>query len=418
MNFKHASVFLLTALFGAAQSSQAQSNFQPGSVVSLDGKEQTGLIDYREWRVNPRKISFIKTLGGETLAFSVAELASFKVDGKDSFTRAVVTKDMAPVEQQEVIDGSPGETVTDTVFLRILTKGHAVELYELYDTKPHFYIREKDGDYQELTYKVSYNANTSNLEYKYTYRNQLQKFAFGHSDENRLLGYLATINYNERDLMKVVAAINKVKVERKKGSLINYFAAAGPVMTTLKTTGTTDLADFDFKTNTGFTIGAGIDFASSRNLQDLLIRFELFYTSTKYEGSGKLTDYLPEGAIGTYTLKHNNLTPSLSLLYSFVRAPKFKLYAGLGVDYNFSSYSDNTYRLKWINYDKENERENYLKLEKNWMSVSARIGAIIGNKLEIGLVGKVAGSFENMMLINAKPTIYGLRVGYRFKRNI
>ncbi|WP_276479807.1 hypothetical protein [Paraflavitalea pollutisoli] len=51
-------LLVLACLLTLVHTSQAQGNYLPGTVVTLDGKLQTGHIDYREWRLNPRKISF------------------------------------------------------------------------------------------------------------------------------------------------------------------------------------------------------------------------------------------------------------------------------------------------------------------------------------------------------------------------
>lgn len=417
---KFRDVLLLACLIIIAQLVQAQTNYLPGSVVSLDGKLQTGLIDYREWRVNPRKISFIQQAGGEPVAYTVADLAAFTINEKDSFVRAIVLKDMNPVENLDVINEVAGGEVRDTVFLRMLVQGKIVSLFELIDSKPHYYIREKDADYQELGYKVTSTmaTTTAYLEHSRLYRNQLQKYTFNHADEARINGYLEKADYRERDLVKVIAAINKVTVQRKKESTVNFFASGGPVIASFDTEGNTPLKSFSYETNTGFTIGAGMEMAAYRNLHDLVFRLDLFYTSVKYNGAGRVENYITGHANGTYSIKQNSITPGFAVLYRFIRKPNFKMYAGPGIEYNFSSYPENLYRLQYINEDKTFERTDMLELTSAWLMFSGRLGAIIANKFEVGVWARLTGNFERASAISAIPTLYSLRVAYRFKRNL
>jgi hypothetical protein len=159
-----------------------------------------------------------------------------------------------------------------------------------------------------------------------------------------------------------------------------------------------------------------MDIASSRNLQDLIIRVELFYSSLSYEGKGFVSDYLPSGANSTYTLKQNNITPSLSLLYNLLRKPTWKVYLGAGIDYNISSYPENKLVRTWVNYDKKAELDNYFDLEKSWVSVTGRVGGIIANRFEVCATANLAGGFERFNGLSIKPYTYTCRVGYRFKK--
>src|ERR1700751_2034793 len=92
-------VFLLTAAITA----QGQTNYQPGSLLLSNGQQTNGLIDYREWRQNPRKISFKKDPESQVVQYGTEELQAFNITGKDSFERAIVTKDMQPVEMHELM---------------------------------------------------------------------------------------------------------------------------------------------------------------------------------------------------------------------------------------------------------------------------------------------------------------------------
>lgn len=396
-------LLLPALLFTTILTTHGQTNYQPGSVLLKNGQQVNGLVDYREWRQNPRTISFKKEATDQVVQYGVEDLAGFIVNNQDSFERAVVTKDMRSVELRELVDQAQvsGDTAeikqVDTVFLRILSKGGKAELYELVDIKPHYYIREQQGDYKELQYKVYYSNETSGLSYRHIFRNQLQQYVYGHKEEARLNRLLARAEYNERDLMRVIATINNVQFTKKKKSPPQFFVAAGPSYSNMKVEGPTNAAGLDYSGSLGFSAGAGMDIVSERSLQAFVIRLELFYSSLKYEG---------KSATATYTVKQNNITPALNLLYNFLRKPAYKVYVGAGIQYNFSSYPENVY------VNGNNSQKDYMDLEKSWLSVPVRVGGTF-KRVDVGLLVNVAGAFETFSFISMKPSIYSLRIGYR-----
>ncbi|WP_315818553.1 hypothetical protein [Paraflavitalea speifideaquila] len=97
----------------------------------------------------------------------------------------------------------------------------------------------------------------------------------------------------------------------------------------------------------------------------------------------------------TYTLKQNNLTPAVSVLYNFLRKPTYKVYFGAGIQYNFSTYPTNEYVTRG---NENNPQKNLLDFEKGWVDGTIRVGGIINNTFDIGLLAKVGGSFERFFI--------------------
>jgi hypothetical protein len=58
--------------------------------------------------------------------------------------------------------------------------------------------------------------------------------------------------------------------------------------------------------------------------------------------------------------------------------------------------------------------DNYLNFEKSWVEVTGRVGGFIGKKIELSLIGKIVGGFNNLIYISGNPTTFSLRVGYHF----
>lgn len=181
----------------------AQKNYLPGFVVHKNGDTVHGMIDYRNWERNPRKITF-KT--DAEVSYTVNELRYFSIPGNDSYVRAVVQKDMLPVHLSLLENEGYAHTIKDTVFLRILVDGSKLSLYELLDQKYHYYIKRPAGGYEELIYKILRRDDAAQEYTVYnTFRDQLQ---FGVTDET-IRKRIAKASYKEEDLKKIGAALNE-----------------------------------------------------------------------------------------------------------------------------------------------------------------------------------------------------------------
>ncbi len=398
--------FCLTSTF-------AQSNFKPGSVVTQNGETIEGLIDYRQWRKNPSSIKFQTAANTNPVTYTVKDLASFEVNGLDRYITAIIKKDIRPVEMAELERAFIDTIVTDTVFLRLLVSSN-YSLYQFTDTKPHFYIKEGNGDYQELQYKVFLVDRNSRLSRQYIFRDQLKSMMPAGSESASLDNLLASSNYSENDLVKVVDKMNSslsngttsYKVKRQKQSL-SFFVGAGMLHSTLKYQGEPDEnTALNYTSSTKPLLLGGFDFAMWRNMQRLKLRFELAWYKTEYHGDNNpsATDSI------RYHLSVSSMAPSLSALYNVVNHPKQKLYLGLGFQYNFSSYPENILHKKYYNNPGYLlTRSPHLDLKKSWFALNARTGFILNDKFEIAATASF-GSFITYL----KPTLYSANLNYHF----
>lgn len=152
-------LLLLFSVFGFCQ-----SNFKPATITLSDGSSINGLIDDREWIKNPRIIRFMKDENSSIEKFTTNDLRSFHIKDGDFYMKAIVQKDMRPVDVSKLNnDLLTTDTVeTDTVFLRKVNACPEFELYVLTDVKNHFYIKEANGEFEELIYKVYISEKRNN----------------------------------------------------------------------------------------------------------------------------------------------------------------------------------------------------------------------------------------------------------------
>jgi hypothetical protein len=322
----------------------AQSNFRKGFVIA-NGDTLRGLIDYRQWEKNPSTIKFKKDSGlVNAVTYSTADISYFEIYSLDKYEKAVVNKDMRPVDLKDLTENADDLYENDTVFLRVLVKGQ-MSLYQFTDSKDHFYIKVDDKNFEELMYKVY--LTEGNISRRSIFIDQLSRFIDKSKDNAALLSRIQSANYNEDDLVKVVNQLNfqqggEVLYTVKKLKVpLSFFVGAGATYSSLRFEGESNKASvLGYNKSIRPLLTAGIEMTILRNLQNLAFRAELSYYSMQFDGSGTTTNS-SIAKQASYKLKVNTLSPSISALYNVLNSPKNKIYLGLAVAGNFSSYPQN-----------------------------------------------------------------------------
>jgi len=401
----------------------SQSNYQPGLIQKIDGEIIHGWIDYRQWERNPKKILFREKMENESQMYSVKDLSEFAVTGEDTYRKAIVTKDMRPVELTYLTTDTQDTVLADTVFLRELVKSAELSLYELNDEKHHFYIQYSTGDYNELIYKVYLYEN--GLEKRTIYRQQLLTYLpNSRQDYDKISFRINNARYVEKDLIAIVrlldneavSATAKAKSEKNKPS---FFISGGGQVSFIKFKGFPDISDLNYSKKVTPAISIGMDIFSKRSLSDFIIRFELTYSSLIYEGDKTGADnFMAPIKERTYSLKLNNVTPSVAFLYSFLqKKDSYKVYAGVKIGYNFTSYPVNKYVETVPSTGTSRTINDDYVFEKKWLSGSANLGAIISNKFGVNMSFSAFGSFSNYVNFSVAPNIFCGSVSYHFGHN-
>ena len=191
-----------------------------------------GWIDYRQWSNNPKKILFKENMEDKAVAYKVDDLSLFTITNKDTYTRAIVTKDIRPVDIKYLTNDTQDSVVTDTVFLRELVVSDTLSLYALTDDKYHFYIKYKTGGYEELIYKVYLHDGTS--EAQTTYRQQLLAYLPGNRPDYKEVEYrLNHSRYVGKDLTALVQLIDNrsgaITLKTKKNKPSFFISGGGQV---------------------------------------------------------------------------------------------------------------------------------------------------------------------------------------------
>ncbi|HRN56023.1 MAG TPA: hypothetical protein PLL71_06210 [Agriterribacter sp.] len=403
-----------------------QDNSRKGYVVENNGDTLRGWINYKNWEKNPQQILFKKdSLADNPVKFSSTDIAYFEITGLDKYVKAIVEKDIRPVDQYQLLHGTENMTVSDTVFLRQIVSGSTIDLYELIDTKPHYFIKKADGPFRELNYKVFINEQGSIITQK-NYINQLRAVLSNDELSSSLENKIITAGYKERDLREVAVAINKTggSVYYSTGSTMggsrikaSFFAGIGGGYSSLRFTGQQSYMEKMSYTG-GFSpyVTLGMDISEQRNLQSLFIRIALSWYSVSYKGNGATAPTLIDTAdvILKYKLSQQNISPSLSVLYNFINKETYKVYAGLGIAYNFASYPENKVTtIKQGNLSKD--FDDYIVPSKHWVNMSVKLGLRVARQWDVGLNADIYGTFTNYPAFALNPNLYSAQLRYFFR---
>ncbi|MET3112486.1 hypothetical protein AAKU52_000197 [Pedobacter sp. CG_S7] len=122
----------------------AQSNFQPGYIVTPKGDTVIGFIDYKERSVNPVKVVFKPHKYSLTQQYTINDCTAFGINHLETYQRFVVAISMSKENNNNLSHGLDNSERRDTVFLKVLQSGKNVVLYAYQDPlKKRFYISDQ-----------------------------------------------------------------------------------------------------------------------------------------------------------------------------------------------------------------------------------------------------------------------------------
>ena len=340
-------IFLSVLLFLSVKVS-GQTNFIAGEITKADGKVVVGQIDYQEWKINPKQISFRTSKTGNEEIYAVKDLSSFRIISKnETYKSAVIDVSKEPVEDghlttYENLKDAAFYTSTiivrDSVFLLNLVRG-TLNLYTLTDNerKVHFYVQNGSDSIKYLLYRAYFVAeqDIKGLSLRKT------------KDYARLLGYLTAdcntdkltnvndIGYNEKSLIKFISAYNSckgvneyIKKSDKITSSIYLFGGAELPYMSITDSYNPPLSSSG---NVSPTFGLGGEIGISRDRNKLSVGIEAAYKSVNIDKTKSFT-VLPNVNTYHYQIAMSFFNLNVGLKY-ILSKNKFNPYirGGLGI---------------------------------------------------------------------------------------
>ena len=154
MNFKYillriTGVILIAFIF---QTAYGQTNFKQGYIIKQSGDTLHGFIDYKNWVINPVKISFKENLNGENINYTPMDIRYFSVLD-EIYESAIIETEISPTNIQNLEFGAELNLKMDTAFIQAMILGKkSLYFYVNNHGNNQFYIKT-DSAFEFLAYK-------------------------------------------------------------------------------------------------------------------------------------------------------------------------------------------------------------------------------------------------------------------------
>ncbi len=289
-------ITLFFILSGVFTNLFSQTNFLPGLVITHEADTIKGLIDYRNWAINPARVEFRTVSGAPVVKYTPLDISEFWVAG-EVYAGAIVEAEISPVNPNRITDDPAFHIVTDTIFLQALVRGEK-SLYHRRnnDGIENFYIKQ-DGEFTLLRYKKYFTFSPD-------YADRRIKRLMG---ENK--PFIGQLTLYLEDCPSIKPAIERTSYEKKRlerlfrsyydciDSDMEFFMAMdqdklsfgvylGPSSTSINFEGDkffNYVIQPSFSNSFNFAAGLSLNLAFPRNFGNLSLQNELQYSRFGFE---------------------------------------------------------------------------------------------------------------------------------------
>lgn len=394
----------------------AQSKFEPGYIVASSNDTIRGMIEYRNWSQNPESILFRDEKLQTEKILGLKDLLAFEVHG-ESYERAVVSRNTALINNNDLPENSLPVLETDTVFLTKLVAGPK-SFHYLKDrsNKVQLYIGAEHELLIYHKYKII-KENQTQLVTVNGYRQQLKAYLDCPETENRI----QNLRYSNKDILNLFeiyynkcAAAKPDAITRRDGLRLEAGALAGVTFTKVKFTG----YDFPYLSDRSHSIsvrptgGFFLNIVIPRTRKSFLIVNELTYSSYKISGQFR-TEVNPENFTTTdFTFAINHARVNNLVRYRISRGNAF-FYANVGISNGFIISEDNRFFTRTQFYTDVYTKEEKLETRKHDQGIIIGIGAGLR---KFGLEARFENSNGNSSYVSTTSNVrrIALLVSYKF----
>lgn len=166
-------LLLLSIALMSFENAISQNKMLPCKIITNSKDTISGIIDYKNWYSNPRKIYFYPNGQSTSNVYFPKDISGFEVNG-ETYLSAFLKID---ITIENTLNSKEANYIQDSVFLLALTKG-SVSLYYLkqFGGKENFFIRDTSGKIMELIKRsyLVYEDESVKLKTNETYKGQLR----------------------------------------------------------------------------------------------------------------------------------------------------------------------------------------------------------------------------------------------------
>lgn len=162
---------LLSLSLLAGITANAQSNYEEGYVIQLNGDKVEAMIRYQDWAKNPNVIEF--KINGEKNVKTPKEIKGFGLNNGVYYISYNGKVDQSSQFYNRLSEDKQPEWVETSTFLKRLVEGPASLFVYDNNTAVTYYYNLNDGEISPLIYKM-YKTDMGNSAYNEQYKNQLR----------------------------------------------------------------------------------------------------------------------------------------------------------------------------------------------------------------------------------------------------
>lgn len=406
----------------------AQSNYQNGYVIKLNGDTVIGYLNYKDRENTPKTVQYKANLKDKLIIqFSTKDIQFFKFRGAETYVRYVGPLSLDQTTFPNLPVGLDSTTKHDTIFLKQIAAGKKATLYTFVDDiKQRFFIKETESDYPiELVYHEYYNSDKSKVLKDYKYKLQLNSIIAKSLQENLdLIDRLDQLNYNQTDLENFVKALNRKELSGKEiegfstTSGIRFFTGLGLNRSITKFNGELDLSMSTVKPAYSPVLNFGFDLLNHKSVQKIVLRAEasLWYIDSHFNAPSRYSALSPiyRNSLDLYHLQQYSFTISPQILYNVYDKKRFKFYLATGFNANFSTYKQNDHLL--INSSDNNIyfALNEIKFKRIWVSIPIKAGFVLNQKIDFSVKYQTPSNMTWYTSASLKSNIINTSLNYLF----
>jgi hypothetical protein len=182
------------------------------------------------------------------------------------------------------------------------------------------------------------------------------------------------------------------------GSTIEFFAGAGVSINTMKLTGTFPFYNAPNNNAVWPTLSVGANIYTNSNVRQFAFRVEVLFTKNAYKSMVDVYYNQPEKPKSNYQFDQYIAAFYPQILYNIYNTNKLKFYLDMGLAFNLSKNTGNTFRN---NFNGESST-NYLSLNTYWITYPVKVGFVLNKKFDISVSYAFKTSLTDNMNHEAK----------------
>ncbi|WP_417942121.1 tRNA modification GTPase [Flavobacterium sp. RS13.1] len=341
-------ILFLTIALILSINSYSQIAFENGYFITDDGKKTDCLIENIDWKNTPLEFRYKLLQNQDVQNADIQTVKEFGINGQSKFIRSVVKIDRSSKFIEYMSKEKKPVFNEEKLFLQVLIEGNAT-LFLFTDVNVRrFFYKIDDSEIKQLVYKP-YLAHEDSIAHNNYFREQLY---IDLKCESIKQNEYEKLNYKKNDLTSLFLKYNKcnnsefVDFENKeKRDLFNLTVRPRVNNSSLSIDNSvSDFRDFDFGSNSSFTVGVEAEFVLPFNKNRWSVILEPTYQYFRAEKAAPSSNVVGGEVQGRVDYKSVELPVGIRR-YFFVNN-SFKIFTNASIVFDFASSSKITFTRK------------------------------------------------------------------------